>query len=225
VTSIHTKITSHPFPIGVGRDHFFPLVTVLTHTTDTHRHIKFVIHACRFRVLLTCLSLKVAHFDKKWTQIVNFVTKGHKLSIWTQIIYDNLCVKNVLTHRQAEIFEGGFHEIHVLVEDLFQVPAALHYVPGYWTHKKITPFHFSFKNFFSLWPQQTFIEDRKNVSTATMLWMIDDNHPHIISVIVMTLRAQNRLSCIEDPIASKRLNIGFFWILFWRIPWHSQLYY
>jgi hypothetical protein len=29
---IHTYITSCPFPIGVGRDHFLPLATILTHT-------------------------------------------------------------------------------------------------------------------------------------------------------------------------------------------------
>jgi hypothetical protein len=29
---IHTYITSRPFPIGVGRDHFLPLATILTHT-------------------------------------------------------------------------------------------------------------------------------------------------------------------------------------------------
>jgi hypothetical protein len=29
---IHTYIKSRPFPIGVGRDHFIPLATILTHT-------------------------------------------------------------------------------------------------------------------------------------------------------------------------------------------------
>jgi hypothetical protein len=29
---LHTYITSRPFPIGVSRDHFLPLATVLTHT-------------------------------------------------------------------------------------------------------------------------------------------------------------------------------------------------
>jgi hypothetical protein len=28
----HTYITSRPFPFGVGRDHFLPLATILTHT-------------------------------------------------------------------------------------------------------------------------------------------------------------------------------------------------
>jgi hypothetical protein len=29
---LHTTITSRPFPIQVGRDHFLPLATILTHT-------------------------------------------------------------------------------------------------------------------------------------------------------------------------------------------------
>jgi hypothetical protein len=29
---IHTYIKSRPFAIGVGRDHFLPLATILTHT-------------------------------------------------------------------------------------------------------------------------------------------------------------------------------------------------
>jgi hypothetical protein len=30
-TESFTYITSYPFPFGVGRDHFFPLATILTH--------------------------------------------------------------------------------------------------------------------------------------------------------------------------------------------------
>jgi hypothetical protein len=48
--SSNTYIISHPFPIGVGRDHFLPLATVLTHT---FRFLHFHQIPRWFRVLLT----------------------------------------------------------------------------------------------------------------------------------------------------------------------------
>lgn len=47
----------------------------------------------------------------------------------------DVILKNLNSYRQAKLLEGWLHEIHVLVEDLLQVAAALHDVPGYCTKR------------------------------------------------------------------------------------------